>query len=247
VRRYALYGVLGLLGLGAVSNILNPQSDPVATPLPSRALIAAPPTSTATIASRPSPTLSPTPSPSPSPTLDPTPKPTPTRIVAVDDGFNFVEPDGREEFRGTNGTYTYSAIAFSAERATVRWTATAPTGASCRVVWRLDPSSGSTIKRTVKVSAGAKVSGNARYGTTFDDAAFLVDSTCPQWNMSITGQKRPASGGGSNCDPSYPGVCIPPHPPDLDCGDVEYRRFDVIGSDPHGFDGDNDGIGCESG
>lgn len=49
-----------------------------------------------------------------------------------------------------------------------------------------------------------------------------------------------------NCDPSYPDVCIPPAPPDLDCGEISFRRFRVTGSDPHGFDGDGDGIGCES-
>lgn len=49
-----------------------------------------------------------------------------------------------------------------------------------------------------------------------------------------------------NCDPSYPTVCIPPAPPDLDCGDIPHRRFQVIGADPHRFDGDRDGIGCES-
>jgi resuscitation-promoting factor RpfB len=54
------------------------------------------------------------------------------------------------------------------------------------------------------------------------------------------------SSGGGSCDPSYPSVCIPPYPPDLDCGEVPYTNFTVIGSDPHGFDGDNDGIGCES-
>ncbi len=53
----------------------------------------------------------------------------------------------------------------------------------------------------------------------------------------------PASGA---CDPSYPGVCIPRYPPDLDCGDVAHRRFAVVGADPHGFDGDGDGVGCES-
>jgi hypothetical protein len=53
-------------------------------------------------------------------------------------------------------------------------------------------------------------------------------------------------GGGGNCDPSYPTVCIPPPPPDLDCGDVNATNFTVKGSDPHGFDGDNDGIGCET-
>jgi micrococcal nuclease len=49
----------------------------------------------------------------------------------------------------------------------------------------------------------------------------------------------------SRCDPSYPGVCIPPPPPDLDCADVPYRAFAVTGADPHRFDGDGDGVGCE--
>lgn len=53
-------------------------------------------------------------------------------------------------------------------------------------------------------------------------------------------------GGGDGCDPSYPGVCIPPSPPDLDCPDVSFRRFRVVAPDPHGFDGDQDGVGCES-
>jgi len=48
------------------------------------------------------------------------------------------------------------------------------------------------------------------------------------------------------CDPSYPDVCIAPYPPDLNCGDIGYSNFRVIGDDPHGFDRDNDGIGCES-
>lgn len=48
------------------------------------------------------------------------------------------------------------------------------------------------------------------------------------------------------CDPSYPDVCIPPPPPDLNCGDIAHRRFRVIGNDPHGFDRDGDGLGCES-
>jgi len=58
----------------------------------------------------------------------------------------------------------------------------------------------------------------------------------------------PVSGGGStgDCDPSYPGVCIPSAPPDLDCGDISYRGFQVLPPDPHNFDRDGDGIGCES-
>lgn len=49
------------------------------------------------------------------------------------------------------------------------------------------------------------------------------------------------------CDPSYPDVCIPPPPPDLNCADIPYRRFRVLLSDPHQFDTDHDGVGCESG
>jgi hypothetical protein len=56
----------------------------------------------------------------------------------------------------------------------------------------------------------------------------------------------PAGGGNDNCHPSYPGVCIPPPPPDLDCKDISYRRFQVLPPDPHNFDRDLDGIGCES-
>ena len=48
------------------------------------------------------------------------------------------------------------------------------------------------------------------------------------------------------CDASYPTVCIPPPPPDLDCGQISYRNFKVVPPDPHRFDGDHDGVGCES-
>jgi aldose sugar dehydrogenase len=54
-------------------------------------------------------------------------------------------------------------------------------------------------------------------------------------------------GGDNSCHPSYPDDCIPPAPPDLECDDISARNFQVVGSDPHDFDGDNNGIGCESG
>ncbi|MGA9159879.1 MAG: thermonuclease family protein [Actinomycetota bacterium] len=47
------------------------------------------------------------------------------------------------------------------------------------------------------------------------------------------------------CDPAYPDGCIPPPPPDLDCSDIDRRRFTVLPPDPHNFDGDHNGIGCE--
>ena len=63
---------------------------------------------------------------------------------------------------------------------------------------------------------------------------------------STTGGTTAGGSNSDNCDPSYPTVCIPPPPPDLDCGEISHRRFQVIGSDPHRFDGDGDGIGCEN-
>jgi len=50
----------------------------------------------------------------------------------------------------------------------------------------------------------------------------------------------------NDCDPSYPDFCIPSPPPDLDCKDIPQKRFTVLQPDPHRFDGDGDGIGCES-
>ena len=50
----------------------------------------------------------------------------------------------------------------------------------------------------------------------------------------------------NDCDPSYPDFCIPFSPPDLDCKDISHKKFTVLSPDPHRFDGDKDGIGCES-
>ncbi|WP_242063623.1 thermonuclease family protein [Nostoc sp. FACHB-892] len=49
----------------------------------------------------------------------------------------------------------------------------------------------------------------------------------------------------NNCDPAYPDFCIPKNSPDLNCRDISQRRFKVLPPDPHGFDRDGDGIGCE--
>ena len=82
-----------------------------------------------------------------------------------------------------------------------------------------------------------------------------------QWNMWAPGgpfnggvqcgggsapAPAPPPDGGDNCSPSYPDFCIPPPPPDLDCKDIAGKNFTVLAPDPHGFDGDHDGVGCES-
>ncbi len=90
------------------------------------------------------------------------------------------------------------------------------------------------------------------------DTAFLLDpngNTHVTYNYEGVTAAEPAPttteainafSGSTDCDPSYPDVCIPSPPPDLDCGEISHRRFRVVGDDPHGFDGNNDGVGCES-
>ena len=75
---------------------------------------------------------------------------------------------------------------------------------------------------------------------------------CPRAEMPYDPAPPDAAGAptpppsAATCSPAYPTVCIPPPPPDLNCGDIPYRRFVVLAPDPHHFDGDHDGIGCES-
>jgi endonuclease YncB( thermonuclease family) len=184
------------------------------------------------------------PVPTPSPT--PTPIPTQAPVAEIDDSFYEIASESRTAFRGLVGQYTYTALAFPLDRATVRWNVTAARGQACRLAWRIEPGSGNVIRSTVRVDAGKKESGSRRYATPFSQGMFIADSTCAGWTMSLQGIEV-SGGGGADCDSSYPDVCIPPFPPDLDCPDISYRRFEVRGSDPHGFDGDNDGVGCESG
>ena len=55
-----------------------------------------------------------------------------------------------------------------------------------------------------------------------------------------------ADSGEGGCEASYPDVCIPPPPPDLDCGDLEFSDIRVLSPDPHNLDADGDGVGCRS-
>jgi endonuclease YncB( thermonuclease family) len=55
----------------------------------------------------------------------------------------------------------------------------------------------------------------------------------------------PTATPGQACHPSYPTLCLP-GAPDLDCADIPQKAFPVRPPDPHGLDGDKDGIGCEN-
>ena len=92
------------------------------------------------------------------------------------------------------------------------------------------------------------------YGTpdAFSDAGYLeeleripIETASSKSTSQSTPSVQPSQTTQTNCDPSYPDVCIPLYPPDLDCGDISFRNFKVLPPDQHRFDGDKDGIGCE--
>jgi len=86
-------------------------------------------------------------------------------------------------------------------------------------------------------------------GIAIIGALFVLQDFGSQ-TISDPGQRQPTQSqqvqSQNQCDSSYPSVCIPPYPPDLDCGEIQYSNFRVVPPDPHRFDGDKDGIGCES-
>ncbi len=81
---------------------------------------------------------------------------------------------------------------------------------------------------------------NVRYESRFEAAqAIAIRGDRGLWGACPVAHPH-------RCDPAYPGVCIPSPPPDLDCADVTYRNFRVLPPDPQNFDGDHNGIGCET-
>jgi Flp pilus assembly pilin Flp len=76
---------------------------------------------------------------------------------------------------------------------------------------------------------------------------FLGGKVNNLFHKSAPGQPvmRPPS---AVCDANYAGACVPPPPPDLDCGDLRAMglgEVQVTGSDPHGLDPDHNGIACD--
>jgi hypothetical protein len=59
----------------------------------------------------------------------------------------------------------------------------------------------------------------------------------------VLGMATPS--GAQSCDSHYPDFCIPPPPPDLDCPQIGVANFTANQPDPHHFDADKDGTGCD--
>ncbi|MGI8876115.1 MAG: HNH endonuclease family protein [Egibacteraceae bacterium] len=101
----------------------------------------------------------------------------------------------------------------------------------------------------------------ARWSLSVDpaerDALLAQAADCPPASIDVTAAPieagpppgpepapGPEPGPGGGCASGYD-PCVPPYPPDLDCGDVD-GPITVTGDDPHGLDGDGDGMGCTS-
>lgn len=238
-----------------------------ATPRPSATRI---PTATQT----PSPTAKPTPTP-PTPTATPTPAATPTataiprtpvEVVRVIDGdtirvrlegqeysVRYLGIDCPEDGAGAEEARTANQRLLEGQVVTVEMDATDTDeyGRLLRYVW-----AGERLVNAELVRLGWAVAlpqpPDLRYQELL--AGLQQEAQAAgrgQWASQLaageaspapttTGDERPG------CDPAYPDVCIPPPPPDLDCGDIPHRRFKVLPPDPHHFDRDEDGVGCES-
>jgi hypothetical protein len=111
---------------------------------------------------------------------------------------------------------------------------------------------GSSVAATAKNTAEITTASGSLIPSLSPPVGQVLDSfeliAVPEATQAVvqTGQEGGVGQAGqSECDPSYPDVCIPSPPPELNCDDVDFRNFRVLSPDPHGFDGDNDGIGCD--
>lgn len=171
---------------------------------------------------------------------------------AWDSGASAWTPARRESFANDlDGSFVLIAVSGQANQSKsdkdpADWLPPAP-AAECpflgawiatKVRWDLavDPRERDALVRDIAADCGSMTMPYLPMGSVGEDAA---EATGP-------GASDAPGGLGSECDPAYPTVCIAPPPPDLDCADVQYRNFAAPPPDPHRFDGDGDGVGCET-
>ena len=175
-----------------------------------------------------------------------TPVATAAPVTVVSDETLSITTGERVAYRGVDGSYTWTSVAFDSAQVIVRWDVTAA-AAACRVAWQVKPVGSDVLKSTVRVDASGREKGVERYDTPFSHSVVTVSSTCPTWLLTMEGNEPPAAGGGgSNCHPPY-SPCLP-IVGDLDCPDVRAMGkapVTVKGPDEYRLDRDGNGIGCE--
>lgn len=218
---------------------------------------------TVTTEPQPAETVTVTAEPQPVETAEPTPEPEPTQapelwdVVDVVDGdtIDVRAPDGTEErirFIGIDtperGECGYgeasTALADLVFGQQVRLVAGAVDNRDRydRLLRYVDVDGTDAGKRLLESGlAVARYDSRDGYGRHTREDEFIAadeaaeDITC--------GDPDPEPAG--DCHPAYT-PCIPPPSPDLDCGDVDGPiHVDHTHGDPHRFDGDGDGVGCE--
>jgi hypothetical protein len=105
----------------------------------------------------------------------------------------------------------------------------------------------SVVKQVSSATPGTIIEQIPSPGTTVhsgSDIQLVVAKSSPAPNPVPAAAPAPAEAASSGCDPNYSGACVPQVSYDLNCDDIG-GSVTVIGSDPHGFDGDGDGYGCE--
>lgn len=95
----------------------------------------------------------------------------------------------------------------------------------------------------VTVVAVAAITALAACSSSPSPTPTRTTSSAPPTAAAPSVQPEPRNA--PQCDPNYSGACVPIVSYDLDCADIG-SSVSVIGSDPHGFDADFDGYGCES-
>lgn len=255
----------------------EPTERPTPEPTPT-ARSTPPPTPSPTVAPTPEPTPAPTPTPTPQPApvfgREPTGPTQLATVVSVTDGDTIrVLIDGAEfpvRYIGIDTPEIHSGVEWlgpEASQANAELVAggqvvlekdvseTDQYGRLLRYVW-VDRSDGWLLVNLELLRRGLALVTTYPPDVKYVDPLYLSAQQEARgaglglWGPPPPTPTPPSGGGSSDCEPSYPDFCIPIGSADLDCGEIQYRRFTVLWNvanpDPHRFDGNADGIGCES-
>src|SRR5215217_2494069 len=111
---------------------------------------------------------------------------------------------------------------------------------------------GAAVQTTTAPVSLSPIPLSASARQVFDSFELIAAPEIIAQTVAQSGQTRQVEEAGqvgqTECDPSYPDVCIASPPPNLNCHDEGVpENFQVLSPDPHDFDRDSDGIGCETG